>query len=343
MEQQVKKPARISSVDVARRAGVSQSTVSRVFSPGTTPASDKARELVLKAAAELNYVPNILARGLNQSSTHIIGIINPRFEGQFYVDALKYLTLDLQHRGFTTMLINVPPGADLIDVVPIVFQYQVDGLIITSVELSSRLIKRCAEFKIPLIQFNRYSSNSRSSSVCLDNIRAGQEAASFLYKCGHRKLAYLSGDVNSSTNRDRQKGFEAVLHEAGLRLFGLFEGDYSYESGYQAGHRILASARRPDAIFCASDEMAMGFMDCADLEYGVKVPKDISVFGFNNSEISASPRYRLTTINQPVADMAEKTVETLLSMVNGTIKKSQRILVPGEIIIRASVANCCVD
>jgi len=328
---------RVSSVDVAKRAGVSQATVSRVFSPGASSVSADAREKVLKAAKELHYQPNFLAKGLNQRITRIIGIINPEFEGSFYIEALKYFTLELQKRNYASMLLNIPKGSKLDDVIPIAFQYQVDGILTTSVDLSSDLVNRCLNFGVPVLQFNRYSIGLQVSSVCLDNVRAGREAAEFLMQRGHQRISYISGDVNSSTNKDRCQGFSESLERYNCRPFSVFEGNYRYESGYRAATMMLSKETKPDGVFCASDEMAIGFIDCAEIDFNLKVPNDISVMGFNNSWMSATPRYNLTTINQPVKHMAEIAVAVLIEQIE---KKSSEVvirMIAGEIIERGTV------
>ncbi len=344
MELQEKKSKnRVSSIDVARKAGVSQATVSRVFSPGASTVSEEARAKVLKVAEELQYRPNILARGLTYSSTKIVGIVNPRFEGHFYVDALRHLTLGLQRKNYTTMLLNIPQGSELDDIIPIAFQYQLDGIIISSVNLTSALAKRCMAFGVPVVQFNRYSHGMEISSVCLDNARAGREVAEYLIQTGHRRIAYVSGDINSSTNQDREKGFLEMLNRSGISLHSRFEGDYSYESGFSAGRKLLSLSVRPDAVFCASDEMAMGFYDCANLEFSMVIPKDISVMGFNNIPMASTPRYNLTTVDQPVKRMADVTISVLQDMME---KKSEEVVIrmlPGRIIERGSVVNIVIE
>lgn len=340
MEPQDKKSGnRVSSIDVARRAGVSQATVSRVFSPNGSIVSAESTMKVLKAAEELKYVPNILARGLTQSSTKIVGIVNPRFEGQFYVESLQYLTLDLQKKNYTTMLLNIPQGAELADIIPIAFQYQVDGIIITSVNLSSGLLKQCMAFGVPVVQYNRYSQGMYISSVCLDNARAGREVAEYLIGKGHKQVVYVSGDVNSSTNKDRENGFVTTLNQHGMDVLGRYEGDYSYGSGFNAGRSILSKKIRPDAVFCASDEMAMGVMDCASLEFGLRIPEDLSVMGFNDISMASTPRYNLTTVNQPVKRMAEVTVSVLRDLMENQTKEVMIRMLPGEIVERNSVAD----
>lgn len=329
---------RVSSVDVAKLAGVSQATVSRVFTPAE-PVSDELRMKVMKAARELNYQPNILARGLNMNKTRIIGIINPEFQGYFYPRVLKFFTEELQKQRYTVLLLNIPPGAALEDIIPIAFQYQVDGLITTAVELSPKLIRSCVDLNVPVVQFNRYSTGFEVSAVCLDNVKAGEKAAEFLLNKGHKRIAYLSGDVNSSTNMDREIGLKKKLEEYGYSLFERYVGDYTYLSGVDAGRRLVRQDIMPDAIFCASDEMALGLIDSLADEHGLAIPDAISIMGFNDSYIGAGSHYRLTSIKQPVEEMVRITVEMLMEKINTNSNDVVIRLVPGEIIERESVID----
>lgn len=329
---------RVSSIDVARLAGVSQATVSRVFTPAER-VSDELREKVMKAAMELNYQPNILARGLNMNKTRIIGLINPEFQGYFYPKVLKHFTEELQKKGYTVLLLNVPQGVAIDEVVPIAFQYQVDGLITTAVDLSPKLIRSCVELKVPVVQFNRYSAGFELSAVCLDNVKAGEKAAEYLLEKGHKRIAFLSGYVNSSTNKDREEGLKRKLQEHGYSLFERYVGDYTYLSGLEAGRRVARQSVMPDAIFCGSDEMAMGLIDALSDEHGLTLPDELSVMGFNDSYIGAGPHYKLTSIKQPVEEMVSITIDILMEKIVSQKDDVVIRMVPGVIVERGSVKD----
>ena len=329
---------RVSSVDVARLAGVSQATVSRVFTPAER-VSDELREKVMQAARELNYQPNILARGLNMNKTRIIGLINPEFQGYFYPMVLKLFTEELQKKGYTVLLLNIPPGVAIEEVVPIAFQYQVDGLITTAVDLSPKLIRSCVELKVPVVQFNRYSTGFEVSAVCLDNIKAGEKAAEFLLDKGHQRIAFLCGNINSSTNMDREEGLKRKLQEYGFSLFDRYVGDYSYVSGLEAGRSVVRQQVMPDAIFCGSDEMALGLIDALVDEHGLSIPEDVSIMGFNDSYIGAGPHYSLTSIRQPVEEMVNITIDILMEKIASQNDDVIIRMVPGVIVERGSVKD----
>lgn len=304
----------VSSIEVARVAGVSQAAVSRVFTPGAS-VSDEMRERVMAAAKQLGYRPNVLARSLIQQSSRIIGLVMIRFWNPFYARLLQEFTNRLQTLGYWVLLLNVADDTPLEQAIPTALQYQVDGIIVTSATLSSGLAEECARVGTPVVLFNRYSLESSVNAVCCDNVAGGRLVADALLNAGHTRLAYITGEPGSSTNRDRAQGFSERLAEHGATLYGREIGDYSYESGYQAARRLLAREPRPDAIFCANDLMAAAALDAARTDCGLRVPEDISIVGFDDINMASWPKYDLTTIQQPVDRMVDATIEVLLQAI----------------------------
>lgn len=331
---------RSSSRDVARLAGVSQATVSRVFTPGSRVSEDK-RKKVLKAAKDLHYQPSVIARSLIQQSTKIIGIVVRNFWNVFYMRALELFTENLQKMGYSTMLFNISGDQSVEDTLPIALQYQVDGLIITSATLSSPLVEGCSHYDTPIVLFNRVNeaADAEVSSVCCDNVEAGQVVADYLVNRGHRKIAFISGDPSSSTNRDREQGFLDRLSIRGLTLFARDMGDFSYLSGIEAARRMLSDGTRPDAVFCASDEMAIAFMDCARNEFSLSVPGDISVVGFDGTPMTVWPYNNLTTFRQPIEDMVEMTIDVLLKALAEPDRPVAHRFLSGSLLERGTVAD----
>jgi DNA-binding LacI/PurR family transcriptional regulator len=325
----------VSSIEVARLAGVSQAAVSRVFTPGAS-VSDEMREKVLAAAKQLGYRPNAIARSLTQRSTHMIGLAMVRFMNPFYARLLQEFTARLQALGYWTLLFNVSHGDELEQALPTALQYQVDGLIITSATLSSRLADECAQFGTPVVLFNRYSLDSDVNAVCCDSVRGGRLVADALVDAGHRRFAYLAGEAGSSTNQDRERGFVSRLRERGHELALSEQGDYSYESGYAAAKRLLEREDRPDAIFCANDLMAMAALDVARCELGLRVPEDLSIIGFDDILQAGWPKYDLTTVRQPVERMVDATIELLLSAIENPDGERILRMIPPTLAVRSS-------
>jgi len=290
----------ISQIDVAHLAGVSQAAVSRTFTPGTS-VSETTRTKVMAAAEELGYRPNVIARSLIQKSTNIIGLVVMRFSNPFYAHVIRETTRALQMRGYWTLLLNVAQDQEIEETLPMALQYQVDGLIITSATLSSRLAEECARSGTPVVLFNRYASDTHTNVVMCDNVEGGRIVADAFLDAGCERIAFIAGEEAASTNRDRETGFVTRLKERGHKLtYRESAGDYRYELGYQATQRLMEKDKPPDAIFCASDLIAMGALDFVQSERGIKVPEKLSIIGFDDIPSAAWPGYNLTTVQQPV-------------------------------------------
>lgn len=300
---------RVSSVDVAKLAGVSQSAVSRCFTPGAS-ISEKRREKVLEAAKKLNYTPNIIARSLVQKETRIIGVVLTRYKSPFYSRVLGQFTRKIQENGYNMLLLNIDNEQSVDSVMSRALQYQVDGMIITSATLSSAMVEGCLDSGTPVVLFNRYSQNNELSAVYCDGMDGGRMAGELLLK-KHSRFACIKGELGSSTSRDRSQGFIRALENSGVTDCLYERGNYSYESGYAAAERLLDTDDRPDAIFCVSDLMALGAMDAARFRFGLSVPGDVSIMGFDNIAMAAWPAYDLTTLKQPVTTMVDATMDEL--------------------------------
>jgi DNA-binding LacI/PurR family transcriptional regulator len=331
---------RASSRHVAKLAGVSQATVSRVFTPGMR-VSDEKRDRVMEAARELHYQPSVIARSLIQQSTKIIGIVIKNFWNVFYTHALELFTEHLQKAGYSTMLFNIGGDQGVEETLPIALQYQVDGLIITSATISGPLVEGCSHFDTPLILFNRINETpgAEVNSVCCDNFEAGQIVADYLINNGHEKLAFIAGDSASSTNRDRERGFMERLSIRGQKLFARQEGVFTYQSGITAARKLLSRSVLPDGVFCSNDEMAIAFIDCARNEFGLNIPEDISVIGFDGIPISEWPFIQLSTFQQPIEEMVAMTVDLLLTQLADPSQTVAHKFISGTLVERDTVKN----
>ena len=330
--------AKITSAEVAARAGVSQSAVSRVFTPGAS-ASRKTVEKVRKAARELGYRPNALARAVVSGKSRMIGLVVAYLENQFYPDVLERLSNALQEKGYHVLVFMASQTAGNIDtVVEEILDYQVDGIIAASVALSSDLSNRCNAAGVPMVLFNRSQDDGDMSAVTSDNLAGGRKVAEFLIAGGHKKIGYIAGWEGASTQRDREKGFTDGLAAANMALFAREVGQFTMEDARQATLRMFAS-NPPDAVFVANDHMAMAVMDTLRYELNLKVPEDVSVVGYDDVPTSAWPAYNLTTVRQPANRMVAETVDILLSKINDKNTEPRRIEIDGPLIVRGSARN----
>lgn len=304
-----------SQIDVAQLAGVSQAAVSRVFTPGASVSED-IRTKVMVAVEQLGYRPNVIARSLVQNSTNIIGLVVKRFTNPFYAQMIQDFTRALQEKGYWTLVLNISENQELEDALPMVLQYQVDGLIITSSTLSSKLALECARSGTPVVMFNRYPIDGHTHVVCCDNSEGGKIVADAFLDAGLERIAFISGEEYASTTRDREAGFVNQLNKRGKALaFRESAGEYSYELGFSATQRLFANGQKPDAIFCANDLLAMAAMDFIRYNLNLRVPEDISIIGFDDIESAGWPNYQLTTIRQPFGELVNNTIQVLMDSI----------------------------
>jgi DNA-binding LacI/PurR family transcriptional regulator len=330
-----KQKQRSSSIDVARLAGVSQSAVSRAFTPGAS-ISEKKKKLIHDAALTLSYRPNVIARSLVQNSTKIIGLVMTRFSSPFYTTVLGDFTRHIQENGFSALLLNIDNDQEVYEVLSTALQYQVDGLIITSANLSSVMVDSCLQSRTPIVLFNRYSENNKLNAVYCDGYDGGRIVADLLIP-HHTRFACIKGESGSSTSRDRSSGYISRLNEKGIADCISEHAEFSYESGFEAAKKILALPDRPDALFCVSDLMALGAMDAARKVFKLKIPEDLSIVGFDNIPMASWHNYELTTAAQPAPKMAEVTVDLLLKSIKNPSRDIVIRKMKTELIIRSTV------
>lgn len=325
---------KVTSLDVARRAGVSQSAVSRVFSGAS--ASKKTAAKVRRAAEELGYRPNPIARAMITGKSRIIGLVVAYLDNQFYPLALERLSSALQAKGYHILVFLASNAETDIDaVVRELLDYRVDGIITASVGMSNDLTARCAAKGIPVVMFNRGQDGSGISSVTSANTQGGRKVAEFLVAGGHQRIAHVAGWAGSSTGRDRQRGLIEGLAIAGLAPVAVIDGMYDRDVAAAAARQMMESAERPDAIFVGNDHMAFAVMDQLR-GMGVSVPGDVSIVGYDDVPLAAWGAYDLTTVRQPVNRMVEATVETLLAKIDDPERPAQKIEIDGPLIIRSS-------
>jgi DNA-binding LacI/PurR family transcriptional regulator len=329
----------VTADDVARALGVSQSTISRAFSV-TASISDKMKLRVIEAANALGYQPNVIARSLITRRTNMVAIVMANLVDPYYPVVLDELVQRIQARGFRTLLFVPPPDQSVDDILPKLLQYQVDAIVLASASISSAMARTCAVRETPVVLFNRYVPGLEIHAVSSDNIAGGRQIAEYLFNTGHQRPAFVAGQPDATTNRDRQLGFTSRLKELGLRSCAQEEGgEFSYEAGYAAAKRLLRRTAPVDAIFFASDVMAFGGMD-ALREAGVGIPGDVSIVGYDDVPLAAWPVYDLTTIRQPVGEMAEAAVD-MLGLGNERTPKSAPTtrLIMGTLVERSSTLN----
>lgn len=328
---------KVSSKDVAHTAGVSQSAVSRAFTPGSS-IRPETREKIMRAAHELGYRPNVMARSMITRRSRIIGFVFGYLENQYYPLALEKLSRRMQDLGYHSLMFFADSNEPADHIVEEFLQYQIEAVVVASVSLSPDWIDACHSVAVPIILFNRAIDAEDVSAVTSNNLLGGHRVADFLIDGGHQRIAYLSGFEGSSTNRDRECGFIAGLEARGHSLFARAVGNYQQDQA-QAATRQLFDAppgQRPDAIFCANDHMALAVLDTLRFEMGLRVPEDVSVVGYDDVPLAAALSYNLTTVSQPVDAMVDATVEALVARMDDPHLPAERTEIDGPLVIRGS-------
>ncbi|WP_299750109.1 LacI family DNA-binding transcriptional regulator [uncultured Boseongicola sp.] len=327
---------KITSLDVARLAGVSQSAVSRVFTPGAS-ASPTTAAKVKKAALELGYRPNPIARAMITGKSRIIGLLVAYLDNQFYPVALERLSAALQERGYHILVFMAKNSTDGVEeIVQELLDYQVDGIVAASVAVNGDLAERCADAGIPVVLFNRGQDGSGLSTVTSANFDGGRKVADFLVAGGHKRVAHIAGWSGSSTGRDRQRGLIEGLASHGSEPTHLIDGMYNRDTAAEAARQLMTLPEPPDAIFVGNDHMAFAVMDAIRSDLGLSIPGDVSIVGYDDVPLASWGAYDLTTVRQPVNRMVDATIETLLGEIDSVDRPGQKTEIEGPLIVRGS-------
>ncbi len=330
---------KVTALQVARRAGVSQSAVSRVFTPGAS-VSEKMATKVREAAEELGYRPNILARAMVSGRSRIVGFVVAYLDNYFYPEAIEKLSNAMQAKGYhVLMFMASQTTGNIDDVVDEILDYQIDGLIFASVALSSTIVGRCQAAGVPMILFNRRQDMEGVSSITSDNFAGARKVGEHLISCGHKRIGYIAGWEGASTQRDREAGLMAALSAHNMKLFAREVGNFRKEEAIVAARAMfdVPAERRPDAVFVANDHMAFFVLDVLRSELGLSVPEDVSVIGYDDVPPASWPAYNLTTVRQRANLMVQETVDTLIQQIEqpGNFTPRQ-VAIDGPLILRGT-------
>ncbi len=300
------------SYDVAKRAGVSQSAVSRCFRPGSS-ISAKTKAKVLKAAKELGYHPNAMASGLMTRKTGLVAVIISSLTNLYYPEVLAEITQRLSDRDSRVLLFALRSESEVDTILEQVWRYRVDGAIVAA-RLSEKQVLQFSRHKVPLVLYNRQNEDLAVSSVSCDSMVGERTLVDILVEAGHRNFGIISGPKDSFVGQERVLGAASRLKEHDL-IACVVEGGFDYTSGQNGLKNLLDQTRgKLDAIICANDLMAIGAIDAARAR-GLQVPGDVSIVGFDGVAPAGWDSYRLTTIRQPVRRMSEAAVSMILERI----------------------------
>ncbi|WP_338664749.1 LacI family DNA-binding transcriptional regulator [Pararoseomonas sp. SCSIO 73927] len=326
------RPARATLLSLAGAAGVSASTVSRALR-GDGRISPTTRKRIEALAAETGYAPNAMARTLLGGRSGLIGLVLGPMHNPFYPDLLEELVAQAAERGQRLVILHAGEGSMEDRTAQALLQYQLDGCIVTSAVLPSRIAAICRENAVPLVMVNRVAREHGTAVYC-DNVEGGARLADWLIDAGHQRHAVVGGHVDTSTSLDRERGFVARLAERGHALAVRFDGGSTRQGGWAAGTQVatMSPGKRPDAIFAVSDGMAMGVIDALRANsVPVGEAGGVSVVGFDGVAAALKPPYELTTIVQPLQSVVGRGLDLLLARVEDPAAPDEVVMLRGTL------------
>lgn len=328
----------ITARDLAQLLGVSQSAISRAFTPGAS-ISPELRQRILHAAEELDYQPNAIASMLSTRRSNIAGIVVSEMRNPFYPFLIEKLSRELQRVGMQSLMFNITRGSNIEEQLVALRKYNVDAVVVISATVLSGASLRWATEGRAAVLVNRTVPEQSLTSVSCNNVEGARAIADHFHAIGRHRVAFVGGLSHTSTNLERQNAFITRVAELGMTLtHSVPGGEYSYEAGYRAGLEIGA-ANRTDAVFFANDVMAFGGHDALCDRLNLRIPEDIAIAGFDNIPMAEWPRYSLTTFRQPVDAIVEKTISLIGAQLSGQPYTPTQYALPGELIVRHSTQS----
>lgn len=327
---------RATATDVAIAAGVSKWTVARAFTPGASIA-DESRERVLREAAKLGYRPNLLARSLVTKTTNLVALLVDDFANPYKLPVLELLTQALQAEGMVAILININRHLDHVAAFLDAEQRQVDAVILLGTDFRDETFNDQAlpAAGPPLFVLARESTITHIPSVSCDAPQSMEEINAHLWARGYRRPGFMSGPRTLSTVLGRKSCFTSFWQQRGIATVPeLPAGSYDRLAAANALRGYLAATPaqdRIDVLMCENDALAFGAIDVARYEFGLRIPEDLAIVGYDGHDMTAAPSFDLTTYEQPMQEM----VETIVAMLTGRLEPKS-ITIPGKLVIRRS-------
>jgi len=326
--------------DVAREAGVSMATVSRVVNnnPNVKP---QTRKKVFEAIERLGYRPNAVARGLASKKTTTVGVVIPDISNSIFAEVARGIEDIANMYHYNIILCNADMKKEKeIRVVNTLLEKQVDGLLFMGGEVTDDHLQAFRTSSVPIVLCATTDTNDSIPSVDIDHESAACDAVKLLIDSGHRTIGMISGTLQDpAVGYARFQGYKKALEQAGLTVNDDYVrvGNYRYESGQEMAKYFLSLSKKPTAIFAATDEMAIGAIHAIQ-DQGLKVPQDISVISVDNTRMASMVRPQLTSVAQPMYDIGAVAMRLLTKLMNKEQVTNDRVILPHEVIERQSVS-----
>jgi LacI family transcriptional regulator len=329
---------------IAKLSGVSRSTVSRVINndPNVSPAT---RERVEEIIRQYNFQPNLAARGLAAGRTRVLGIVIPMgvqaiFTDPYFPLLIQGVSSACNAHNHSVMLWLAEPEYERRTVGQIMHSGLIDGVVVASMLTDDPIVDALSASRFPFILVGRHPTNPNIPYVDVDNFNSARDLVGVLFQAGHQRIATISGPKNMIAGWDRLEGYLQAYRDRGLAIDPRLtvEGSFTEASGYAGMRRLLEHGIPIDAVFAASDMMAMGALR-ALREAGRPVPGEIAVVGFDDMSFAATADPPLTTMRQPTLRQGYVAAETLIEMITENDLRPRRILLPTELVIRSSAGH----
>jgi DNA-binding LacI/PurR family transcriptional regulator len=322
--------------DVAERAGVSRAAVSRTFTEGAS-VSAKTRAKVEKAATELGYSPNMLARSLTTKRTKLVGLVSNNFHNPVFLRIFDLFTRGLQEQGLRPLLVNLSDEIDPARSVQLLQQYSVDGVIVASSHVPDGFARAFRDAGMSVVHaFGRASAAPDVHVAAIDNALAGRMAAETLIARGYAKIGFLGGPEAASTTQDRLAGFkDSAARHPGVGVSVSFADSYSFDAGRAEMARLLQGSRA-EAYFCGDDVLSIGALSALQ-EAGLRAPEDVGLIGLNDMEMSGWANINLTTIHQPFEAIVRASIDLIIASFADPGQPPEALLFPCHIVERGTL------
>lgn len=333
-------PAGATIREVARAAGVSVATVSRVVN-GTAVVREETRRRVEDEVARLGYAPNAAARSLITSRTATVGVVLPDIWGEYFSEVIRGIDLSARQAGYHVLVSSSHSDVAETREVLRAMHGRVDGVVIMSPSASPRALSGCLPAALPVVFLNAAPGETRHPALSVDNRGGARAMVSHLLAQGHRRLAFVHGPASNFDAAERRRGCRDALRAAGLPPDAAVEisGDFGEESGEAAGNAVAGLSPRPTAVFAANDSMAVGAL-LALGRAGLRVPEDVAVAGFDDIPVARFATPPLSTVRHDIRALGERALARLLAEIAGEgAVNSGREVLPFRLVLRASTGD----
>lgn len=329
--------------DIAKKAQVSRTTVSRVLNDSGY-VKEETRKKVMDVIKELNYTPSAIARSLSTSKTNTIGIIVPEINNPFFGEIIKGISQIADENNLNIILCNTDDKRDKeLKALKLLKEQRIEGIIITPTyaedHFSSEYLNTLEDIGIPVILLDGYVKYSEFSGIFIDHIKGAYDATMALINAGHQKIAIINGKKNYTITKDRFKGYVKALNENNILIEDeyVFYGDFDYESSYEITKQILNMKDRPSAIFVTSNMMILGTIK-ALYEKNINIPKDMAIIGFDKLDLVNILGMNISSVNGPTIEMGKAGMKMLMDKLNNVSQNDEikrRIIVP-QLVLKGS-------